>query len=110
VSAFTLSVAGFALILIAVLGHVRDWRGDALAIGGDLLMGTGDVVARNWVFAAAFFALAAFVVLNRWRRKRRRSPRSLGAKARALLAAVVARMRQSLKPRHVLRPVRGGAR
>ena len=98
------------VIVLAVIGHRRGWRGDALAIAGDLLMGTGDVLARNWVFAGVFFALAAFVALNRWRRKRRRSPRSLGAKARSLLAAVVARMRQSLKPRRVLRPVPGAAR
>jgi hypothetical protein len=53
--------------------------------------------------------LAAFM----WwlsRRRRRRAPKLAGAKSRALLAAVVAKLRESLKPRPVLRPVPGGAR
>lgn len=43
------------------------------------------------------------------RRKRKRSAKLTGAKSRALLAAVVARMREVAKPRSVLRPVPGGA-
>lgn len=44
------------------------------------------------------------------RRKRRRSAKLIGAKSRARLAAVVARMREAAKPRQALRPVPGGAR
>jgi hypothetical protein len=43
------------------------------------------------------------------RRRRKRAPRAYGAKSRALVAAVVARMRETLKPRPILRPVPGGA-
>ena len=65
-----------------------------------------------WVQSAsngASLVLAAFL----WwlsRRRRKRSPKLAGAKSRALLAAVVAKMRESLKPRPVLRPAPGGAR
>lgn len=44
------------------------------------------------------------------RRRRKRAPKAMGAKSRALLAAVVAKMRQSLKPRPVFKPAPGGAR
>ena len=43
------------------------------------------------------------------RRKRRRAARTLGAKARARIAAMVTRMRER-PARRALRPVRGGAR
>jgi hypothetical protein len=59
---------------------------------------------RAWAAgSAANISLAAFL----WwlsRRRRKRAPRSYGAKSRALIAAMVARMRESLRPRPVLRP------
>ena len=46
-----------------------------------------------------------------WRRKKRRSVTVLlGEKSRLLRAALVRRMRESARPRPVLRPVPGGAR
>ena len=44
------------------------------------------------------------------RRRRRRAPKLAGAKSKALLAAVVAKMRETAKPRPVFRPAPGGAR
>lgn len=63
--------------------------------------------------AVAIAAGSAVIALAGWwlsRRRKRRSPKLAGAKSRALLAAVVAKLRESLKPRPVLRPVPGGAR
>jgi len=47
-----------------------------------------------------------FAVIMWWlnRRKRKRAPRTYGAKSRALIAAVIAKMRETAKPRPVLRP------
>lgn len=64
---------------------------------------------RGLAVAVAELILAAVL----WwlsRRRRKRAPRAYGAKSRALLAAAVARMRETLKPRPVFRPAPGGAR
>jgi hypothetical protein len=57
-------------------------------------------------------ASTVFAVIMWWlsRRRKRRAPKLAGAKSKALLAAIVARMRETLKPRPILRPVPGGAR
>lgn len=76
----------------------------------------GDVIAQliNGEIPALIIAVANLVLaaICWWlsRRKRKRSAGLIGAKARALLASVVARMRETAKPRQVLRPVPGGAR
>jgi hypothetical protein len=70
------------------------------AAGGDLIAAA--VAAVSTVFAAIMWWLS--------RRRKRRAPKLAGAKSKAILAAVVARMRETLKPRLVLRPVPGGAR
>lgn len=43
------------------------------------------------------------------RRRKRRAPKLAGAKSKALLAAVVAKMRETAKPRPVFRPAPGGS-
>jgi len=64
----------------------------------------------------AFFGVSALVIaylLFRWwrrNRKKRRASLALGAKALALRASLVRKMRESARPRPVLRPVPGGAR
>jgi len=65
----------------------------------------------EWAWAAAGAANAALAAICWWlsRRKRRHVAKLIGATSRALLAAVVARMKDALKPRTVLRPVPGGA-
>jgi len=67
--------------------------------------------AGLWLWAGVATANGAVAVFLWWlsRRRRRRVPRAYGAKAKALIAAMVARMRESLKPCPVLRPVPGGA-
>jgi len=59
------------------------------------------VAAVNLVFGAVMWWLS--------RRRRKRAPRAYGAKSRALLAAVVAKMREAAKPRPVFKPVPGRA-
>lgn len=74
---------------------------------------------------AVFFALAGLTPLaalmalfaiwcawDWWRKRKRRkrtSPKALGAKSRALVAALVRRAREAARPRPVLRPLPGGA-
>jgi len=71
----------------------------------------GYIAGRAWVPALLCAANALIAALAWWwrRRKRRRAARLIGARSRALLAAVVARMRETAKPRPVLRPSPGGA-
>lgn len=68
------------------------------------------LVAADWRAAATGTANLAVALACWWlsRRRRKRAPRAYGAKSRALLAAVVTKMRETLKPRPVLRPQPGG--
>lgn len=67
-------------------------------------------VAVAALFSAGCALVCALLCLWNWRRrKRRRAPRTLGAKSRARIAAMVTRMRER-PARPVLRPVPGGAR
>lgn len=70
-----------------------------------------DLLDRAWITAAISAALTVLILLL-WlsRRRRKRAPKLIGAKARALIAAMVAKVRESAKPRPVLRPMPGGAR
>ena len=67
--------------------------------------------AGLWLWAGVATANGAVAVFLWWlsRRKRKRAPKLAGAKSKAILAALVKTMRESLKPRPVLRPVPGGA-
>ncbi len=63
----------------------------------------------GWMGVCA--VINGFMCRNHWnRRKRKRAAALAGAKSRARIAALVARVRQTVKPRKVLRPVPGGAR
>ncbi len=68
----------------------------------------------NWGWAAVMGVCAAVNGIqcrNHWnRRKRKRAAALAGAKSRARIAALVARVRETANPRRVLRPVPGGAR
>jgi hypothetical protein len=70
-----------------------------------------NLAGGQWATAAAGTVglLVALAILWRRRRGRKRAPRAFGYKGRALLAALVASLRQSLRPRPVLRPQPGGA-
>jgi hypothetical protein len=75
---------------------------------GDVLLLVSDVMRGRWIGAAIDAALAVWWLsqISRNRRNRKRSPRSLGAKSRARLAALVRSMREA-RPRPVLQPVPG---
>ena len=75
--------------------------------GGVLSFGLG-----HQPVPAAISALQLLLAVFLWwlsRRRRKRAPKAMGAKSRALLAAVVAKMRERTRPRPVLRPAPGGA-
>lgn len=74
------------------------------------LSAAGNALRGDWVWASVSAAVLVWTAHTWWnRRKRRRAPRTLGAKSRARIAAMTARMRER-PARPVLRPVPGGAR
>jgi|HubBroStandDraft_6_1064221.scaffolds.fasta_scaffold00062_101 hypothetical protein len=81
-------------------------------LGAGLTVVIDGTVFGDLLMAAAGIAQVMLAAVMWWlsRRRRRRAPKLAGAKSRALLAAVVAKLRESLRPRPVLRPVPGGAR
>jgi hypothetical protein len=87
-------------------GFFSDWLWIA---AGDAIVGA---FSRDWLFAAssaASFLLAAAVRWWRRRKDRKRALKALGEKSRILIADLVAALRESLRPRPVLRPQPGGA-
>ena len=100
---------------------IRQWR-HAPADGfwscvsfttGDAFYMAAEIAARNWI-VAAFFAVmtvgSALICLLYWRRRKRRGRlAAIGAKSKARIAAMTARMRER-PARPALRPVPGGAR
>jgi len=80
----------------------------ACAVSAAVSAAQGDAVS-TWLSLtfAVINALGAWFWWNR--RKRRRAPRTLGAKSRARIAAMVTRLRER-PSRPALRPVHGGAR
>jgi hypothetical protein len=81
---------------------------DVLEIAGDVVYAAVTLWAflnHWWVNAAIGVAVMAFLAWrDRRRRRRKRGAASLGAKSRALRAALVRRMRETGKPRPVLQP------
>ena len=69
------------------------------------------VLEGDLLLAGFFGACAAWLAWLWWRKRKRRDPaaRSLGAKSRARLAALVRKAREAAKPRRVLRPIPGAA-
>lgn len=68
-------------------------------------------ISHLWLPAAGSGLNVAAAAICWWwsRRNRKRSAGLIGAKSRALVAAMVARMRETARPRRVLKPVPGGA-
>jgi 1,6-anhydro-N-acetylmuramate kinase len=108
----TFEILGGALLAVAIvsIGSGRRAPGALFCAAANLALVVSDIAARDWAAAAVSSAAAAWIGWNWWRRNRRRAPRSLGAKARARLAALVKTMKESLKPWPALRPVPGGVR
>lgn len=71
----------------------------------------GSAMGHDWLSAGGSAANALVAAFFWWlsRRRRKRAPRALGAKSRALLAAVVRTMRERSRVRPALRPVPGRA-
>lgn len=70
-----------------------------VTLAGCALWICAGVAWRNWLLVAIGVITATNETRRWWRRRRKRAPKLAGYKARALLAAVVAKLRQSLKPR-----------
>lgn len=85
------------------------WRSRDILIGWGCSASFGIIfgpVSGEWAWAAgsaASLTIAVVIWLYR-RRKRKRAPGLLGAKSRALRAALVRAMRRERKPSRVLRP------
>jgi LPXTG-motif cell wall-anchored protein len=88
----------------------RPFRFYAGWIGGSVFNSASFLATGPRVYALGGAANALLAAFLWWlsRRRRKRAPRSYGAKARALLAAIVSKAREVAKPRPVLRP--GGVR
>jgi hypothetical protein len=98
---------------VVAWGTLRYGRRLTLAdVIGDALIAAGNILAGNWVVGVAMAAWTAWMAWGLWRRRKRRkrAARELGYKARALLAELCRKARESARPRPVLRPVPGGAR
>jgi hypothetical protein len=104
---------GWALATQGWRGKIERFWSDAALVAGDVLFIVANTVARDWIFVAVFAVLgviSAWLCRFHWRRRKRRGRlAAIGAKSRARIAAMTARMRER-PPRPALRPVPGGAR
>lgn len=103
----TAILRGFGLSWPACLrGWLMRWLASCFgtALAGAIVMSWPDCVI------AIGYAAGAVIVWWLNRRKRKRAPRSYGAKSAALVAALARRAREALKPHPLLRPVPGGPR
>jgi hypothetical protein len=77
----------------------------------DVVTSAACAARHNWGYAVVMAVSAVITALwgwNRWRNRRKRAPRSYGAKSWALVAAIVARARAAVRSRP-LDSVPGGA-
>src|ERR1700734_2784937 len=107
VMGLALDIAGDILIVASCF--VPRHLDAPVTLAGGLSWVAGGAMSGNWVITGWGVLMIAIAIRTWWRRRRGRAPRSYGAKSRALLAAVVAKMRQSLRPRPVRRLAPGGA-
>jgi hypothetical protein len=112
-AAMTSFALSWALTIQAWRKKAERFWADAAVTAGDALLTVWAAAGRNVtlsLFFAALTVLMAFICRMNWRkRKRRRQLAAIGAKSRARIAAMTARMRER-PARPVLRPVPGGAR
>lgn len=109
-AALTVLASGCMLAAIAAVIFADDLVELFLALGNGLFA-VQAALERQWAGCAISGAVALLCALL-WRRNRRKgkkAPRAYGAKSRALIAAMVARLRETARPRRVLKPVPGGA-
>jgi hypothetical protein len=108
------AAAEWTVVAVFIAGEIAcfirgwvDW-GNALAFAANVL-----AAVLTGFPAGMINALAAVWVLLWWKpwdRRKRKKLAQLGAKARARVAAMVAKVREAGQPRQVLRPVPGSAR
>jgi len=112
---FAICTGVFATVLPWLVAVVLSRRGAyrfyAGWINGALFGSAGYAIGREWAGVAGGILSAVIATVCWWlsRRRRKRAPRAYGAKSRALLAAVVAKLREATKPRPVFKPVPGRA-
>ena len=91
---------------------MRKW-GAGILVLMYALQAAAAVARGNWWGAVLDVVLGAVWAWFGWleRKRKRRDPaaRQLGAKSRALVAALVEKAREAAQPRRVLKPVPGGA-
>jgi hypothetical protein len=89
-------------------GRIEHWPEWAANTAGAAVLAASAATQGQWAWMAAMILTAigsAWVWWHHWkRRKRRRALAMLGAKSRALIAAMVRTMRRERKPSRVLRP------
>jgi hypothetical protein len=107
---------GMALIIIGVgcwFGSLArcGWPLTVVSVTGDALVTLGWAVQGDWISTGLMAVITVLALFGWWWRRRRRKavPRELGAKSRARIAALVASLREGLRPRPVLKPQPGGA-
>jgi hypothetical protein len=113
-----LDYAGTAIIwapvlfnIAAVIVHREPVSTLGFYITGAAVELAGCILERDWPWAGFFAVMLAGLAAGLWRRRRkRRALAALGAKGKARIAAMVAKMRDRATPRPVLRPGLQGAR
>lgn len=110
-----LLAASYSLSLLAAWFRYRNGTWDGPADGCAALMGLSGCAGfalMHWWPVAAVYAVSALSGWDWWRKRRNKGRLKAWASARAeqVKAAMVRTMRETAKPRRVLRPVPGGAR
>ena len=110
---WAVTLAGCVCIVLGWMHRVEMFWGEGILAFGNTVAAASRAAAGAMGGAAISAFLAVVLALMAWhswhRRKRRRALRTLGAKSRARIAAMVTRMRER-PSRRALRPVHGGAR
>ena len=110
---WAITAAGAVCLVLEARHRIEMFWACALLAISDTMIAAVQVAEGALAGAAVSGGMAMILALLGWRswnrRKRRRAARTLGAKARARIAAMVTRMRER-PARRALRPVRGGAR
>lgn len=115
--ALLLGVPALPLVFLGILTGLNGPAGPAREVraNGLLAVGLGMATAANLLDGSYVLAvitgtgavIAAWLWWKNRRRRKDRAARSMGAKSRALVAALVRKAREAARPRPVLRPVPG---
>jgi nicotinamide riboside transporter PnuC len=110
---WAITAAGAVCLVLEARHRIEMFWACGLLTIGNTMSAAVQLAEGALAGAAVSGGLAMILALLGWRswnrRKRRRAPRTLGAKSRARIAAMVTRMRER-PSRPALRPAGGGAR